>query len=316
MSKKKPHKRALNAEERAKRRGAERDRMRTAIEELKTSEGWRRWLRARAAFRSYSFRNQILISFQCPEATHVAGYRAWQKIGYQVRRGELGIYIWARCNPTKEKLERWRREGADPDRKPRPFYRMVKVFDRSQVDPIPDHPGGPLPLEPPPSVPIDGDGLAHVFEPLVALARSSGYGVLVTEIKGRTEAFCNHAKRLIGVRAVTADFSANRQIARLVHEIAHMLVKLADLQRELDLSYGEEEVLVECVAALVCSGAGLDVTDSSAPYIAGWGDGQEIERYAAQIDCIASVIEEAFAGAEDPDYGQPGKVEPDLALVA
>jgi hypothetical protein len=54
--------------------------------------GWKRWLRARAAFHQYSFRNQLLIAMQCPDATHVAGYKAWQKIGYQVRRGEKGIY--------------------------------------------------------------------------------------------------------------------------------------------------------------------------------------------------------------------------------
>lgn len=183
------------AEKRAERREQDRRRVQAAIEQLKDSDGWKSWLRVRATFHRYSFRNQILIAFQCPGATHLAGYRAWQKIGYQVRRGETGIYIWARCNPSKKRLERWRREGADPDHEPRPFYRMVTVFDRAQVEEIPDYPGGALELDLNPGEPIAGDGLADLFQPLANFASEFGYRVIVAPLKGGVDAYCSHLKR-------------------------------------------------------------------------------------------------------------------------
>lgn len=115
--------------ERDRRRADEREQMREAVEALQTSEGWQRWLRLRRHFHSYSFRNQLLIALQCPEATRVAGFRRWLELGYAVRKGEHGIKIAAPCPPSKKAVERWRRVGADPEDKPRTYFRLVAVFD-------------------------------------------------------------------------------------------------------------------------------------------------------------------------------------------
>jgi DNA primase len=72
-----------------------RERLEQAVAALARSQGWRAWIRTRAAFRRYSLHNTILIAMQRPDATRVAGYRAWQKLGRQVRRGEKGIAILA-----------------------------------------------------------------------------------------------------------------------------------------------------------------------------------------------------------------------------
>lgn len=85
---------------RAARRAAERERMTQAIEALQTSEGWQGWLRARRHFHTYSFHNQLLIAHQCPDATHVAGFRAWLRLGYCVRKGSRAIRIWAPIPPS------------------------------------------------------------------------------------------------------------------------------------------------------------------------------------------------------------------------
>lgn len=315
MRKRKNHK-PLSAEQRAERREDDRRRMRDAIEQLKDSEGWKRWLRVRVAFHCYSFRNQLLIALQCPDATHVAGYRAWQKIGYQVRRGEKGIYIWARCKPSRKKVERWRKEGADPDREPRPFYKMVKVFDRSQVDPIPDFPGGALELVDPAREPIGGDGLAYLFQPLAAFAAEFDYRITVTSLRGEVEAFCGHVEKVIGVQPISGERSPNQQIADLLHELAHMLIKVEPPEEDIDIGHDQEEVVVECVATLVCAGVGLDVTDHSAPYIAGWGEAEQIERYGEEIDRLASRIEDVIRAAAEGKPEAPAPVEPALQLVA
>ena len=79
--------------DRDRRRAAEREQMREAVDALQTSEGWQRWLRVRRHFHRYSLHNQLLIADQCPEATQVAGFRRWLEIGYAVRKGERGIRI-------------------------------------------------------------------------------------------------------------------------------------------------------------------------------------------------------------------------------
>lgn len=73
--------RALTDTERAEKRAAERNLMAQAIEQLRSSEGWQRWLRVRRHFHSYSFHNQLLIAYQRPGATRVAGFRRWLSLG-------------------------------------------------------------------------------------------------------------------------------------------------------------------------------------------------------------------------------------------
>jgi hypothetical protein len=88
--------RALSDEERAERRRADRAFAAHAVEQLRSSEGWQQWLAARRHFHAYSLANQLLIAMQKPEATRVAGFRAWLKLGYCVRKGETALRIWCK----------------------------------------------------------------------------------------------------------------------------------------------------------------------------------------------------------------------------
>jgi N-terminal domain of anti-restriction factor ArdC len=78
-----------------------------------------RWLAARRHFHSYSLANQLLIAMQKPDATKVAGFRAWLKLGYCVRKGETALQIWCPCPPSAKQLREWREAGADPAGRPR-----------------------------------------------------------------------------------------------------------------------------------------------------------------------------------------------------
>lgn len=284
--------RPLSDEERAEKREVERKLMAEAVDALRSSEGWQRWLRARRHFHDYSIANQFLIAFQIPHATRVAGFRKWLDLGYAVRRGEKGIRIWAPCTPSKARLEKWRREGADPLTKPKTFFRMVSVFDRSQVDPLPDFPGGVVELDPP-LEPITGEGLAHFLLPLQAFAASIGYGFAVEPTPAGVDGYCDRRGKKVVVRPVADDFSPNAQVSTAVHEESHALIDADRSDEDPKLSYGEEEVVVECVAFTVCSSLGLDTSANSVPYMAGWGEGKHIERYAELIDRLASRIENA-----------------------
>ncbi len=120
----------LTDEERAERRRADREYGRQAVEQLRSSEGWRRWLATRRHFHAYSFGNQLLIAMARPTATRVAGFRAWLKLGYAVQRGERAIKVWAPCPPSRKQLERWQQDGGDADQRARTYFRLVPVFDR------------------------------------------------------------------------------------------------------------------------------------------------------------------------------------------
>jgi antirestriction protein ArdC len=290
---------ALSDEERAEKRAAERELMAEAIEQLRSSEGWQRWLRVRRQFHSYSFHNQLLIAFQRPGATRVAGFRRWLSLGYAVRKGERGLSIWAPCPPSKKKLREWREAGADPDNRPRTYFRMVKVFDRAQVDPLPEFPGGRVVLDPP-IAPVEGDSLAGLFEPLASFATSIGYTVALEEIPGSALGYCSPDRRHIGVETISEEFSANAQVGVEIHELAHALVRCDRHEEDPDLTYGDEEIVVECVAYTVCSTVGLDTSGWSVPYMATWGEGDAIARYAELIDRLATRLEDAVLASGAP----------------
>ena len=292
-TKTRPPRRALSDEARAAKRAAEREQMQAAIEALRSSEGWQRWLTTRRHFHTYSFHNQLLIALQCPQATRVAGFRKWLELGYAVRKGEKSIRIWAPCPPSKKQVRQWRAAGADPETEPRTYFRLVPVFDASQVSPLPEFPGDRAPLTPP-HEPIAGEGLADRFQPLAAFGRSLGLTVTVEPVPGAAAGYHEPASARVVVDVIGPEFSANAQVSVLVHELAHALVRLDRQDGDPKLDYAAEEVVVEAVAYSVCASLGLDTSGQAIPYMAGWSEGTEgdpIEAYAALIDRLARRLE-------------------------
>jgi antirestriction protein ArdC len=285
--------RPMSDTERAERRAADREQMREAVEALRTSEGWQRWLKVRRHFHAYSFHNQLMIAMQLGHATRVAGFRRWLELGYAVRKGEHAIRIWAPCLPSKKALARWRESGADPDNEPRTYFRLVPVFDASQVAPLPEFPGEPAPLEPP-HEPIAGEGLADCLPPLVEFADSLELEVAVEPIPGAAAGYHEPATGRIVIEDVGPGFSPNAQVSVLVHEIAHALVRIDRRDGDPKLDYAAEEVVVESVAWSVCGVLGLDSSGSAVPYVTGWAErveGDPIESYAELIDRLARRLE-------------------------
>lgn len=277
-------------EERAARRRADRDRLEQAARALLTSEGWQRWVRVRAAngLRRYSVGNQMLIAMACPEATFVAGFRAWLKLDRCVRKGEKAIRVLAPM-PVR------RRDGdptpaTESDSEVRVLFKAVAVFDVSQTDALPGR--EPPPLSPP-SRPITGDSHADLLPRLQRFAGELGYAVEQRSLTGSASGWCDpEAKRIV----VDAELPANARVRVLVHELAHALgIGYADLGRR------RAEVLVDCVTFIVCGAVALDTGGESIPYVAGWGEDGELDAiraYAETIDAVARRIERAVLDGE------------------
>ncbi len=281
----------LTDEQRAERRRADREFACRAVERLRSSEGWKAWLATRRHFHRYSFANQLLIALQCPDATRVAGFRAWLKLGYAVKRGERSIRIWVPVPPSRKRLEEWKSEGGDPNERPRTHFRLGPVFDREQVEPLPP-PACPVSLDPPMSE-IMGEDLAAVLPRLTALAGEIGSTVEFEAIGGSRHGYYDIASRRI---AIHAEMSANAQVKTLVHELAHALLRVEPAQDAPELGHAEEEIVVESVAYTVTGALGLDSSAYSIPYLASWSQEGElgaIERTAALIDSLARRIEDA-----------------------
>jgi antirestriction protein ArdC len=282
----------LTDAEREQRRAADREFIQQAVEQLRSSDGWQRWLATRRHFRSYSLRNQLLIALQRPDATRVAGFKAWLAMGYCVRRGEHGLRIFAPCPPSKAKLEAWRQAGADPADKPRTHFRLTAVFDRAQVEALPP-PAEPAPLDPPGAAEIDGTELAPWLDALEQLAAEIGSTVSYEAIASGADGFYRLATKAI---VVHAGHPANRQVKTLVHELAHAFVRADRQDDDPTLDAAAEELVAETVAYSVCASSGIDPGEFSITYLASWSEQTPtatIEQTAALIDRLARRIEDA-----------------------
>jgi antirestriction protein ArdC len=290
---------ALTDEQRAERRRAEQELTEQAVAQLRSSTGWQRWLttRSRVGLRRYSLRNQLLACLQDADATHVAGFRAWLKLGYCVRRGETShVRIWAPCPPSKKRLAAWRDAGADPAEKPRTYFRLEAVFTQAQVEALPP-PAEPVPLDPP-IAELEGDSLEWAREPLEDLAGELGYTVAYRMLAKGHGGSCEPAARRV---TIDAEQSVNAQVDVLCHELAHVLVRVDRRDDDPELGYPEEELVAESVAHLAVSFVGVRSDASAVPYLAVWSEdaaADTFEQIAGLVDRLARRLEEALGASE------------------
>lgn len=272
--------RTANSSKRDKRLEEGRKSFSSALERLRSEEGFRAWLEAQRSLHQYSIGNTLWLLFQNPRATRVASYKTWRdQLGYQVRRGENGLMVWV---PAPFKVVEEDPESGEEIEIRRMRFRVGKVFDRSQVDPIP---GEAKPLAPPPTEPVEGDSHAWAIPLLEAFTRETlGFEIKRLSLPQGQDGFCDSTSRVIGLRD---RLPPNAEVRVLVHEDAH-----AEGIRSSVFGRGRAEAIVDCAAYMVCARIGLDVSASSVPYVAAWAkdDIDVIERDAKAIDAVASAI--------------------------
>ena len=280
------------------------DKLEQGIKELFESERFKEYLRTMSKFYNYSFNNTLLIAMQKPEATYVAGYTSWQRnFDRQVMKGEKGIKILA---PAPYKVQE-EREKIDPaTQKPvigadgkavtetvevlRPAFKVVSVFDVSQTD------GKELP-----DIIVDElKGTVENYEAFFdALKQESPVPVSFEDIPGGAKGFFSPVESRI---AIQEGMSEIQTVKTAIHEIAHAKLHAVNPDEktapEDKKDRHTKEVEAESVAYTVCQRYGIETSDYSFGYIAGWSSGKETKELKSSLDTIRKTAAEMIEGID------------------
>ena len=260
----------------------------SGVEELFTSNRYQEFLKTMAKFHNYSFNNTMLIAMQRPDATLVTSYKNWQSMGRQVMKGEKGITIIApapyKKMKEKEVLDENQRPIMGTDGKPKteqvevtvPHFKAVTVFDIAQTS------GEPIQTLAPELLTAAVQDFDSFMQ---AIQKISPVPIRFDEIDGNANGYYHNADKEIVIKK---GLSESQTLKTAIHETVH--AKLHD--KEIMESLGVEkdrltkEVEAESVAYCVCSSFGLDASDYSFPYIAGWSSSREMKEMKASMDVI------------------------------
>ena len=274
------------------------DKLEQGIKELFESEKFKEYLTTMSKFYNYSFNNTLLIAMQKPDATLIAGYTSWQRnFDRHVMKGEKGIKILAPA-PYKAQEEREKIDPAtqkpvlDADGKPvtetvevlRPAFKVVSVFDVSQTD------GKELP-----DIAVDEltgsvENYAAFFE---ALKQESPVPISFEDIPGGAKGYFSHVENRI---AIQDGMSEIQTVKTAIHEIAH--AKLHAIKPDEKVAPEErkdrhtKEVEAESVAYTVCQRYGIETSDYSFGYIAGWSSDKDTKELKGSLETIRSTAAE------------------------
>ena len=279
----------LTPEQRDARRREQLEQLRQATSALLTSEGWQRWLRTRSRFHRYSLRNTLLIAFQCPHATHVAGFRKWLELGRCVRKGEKAIRIFA---PVRYRRRDTEQSDENEAGEQLVGFKLAAVFDVSQTEPLPGV--DPAPLDPP-GQPVSGDSSRRT-------ARSARTARSLARLQRQLRA-ARRPRRLL-LRPRGAHRHRQRPFLRTERSrrsCTNSPTRTASTTQR--FSRAEAELIVESVACIVCAAPASTPAGESVPYLAGWNPEQAVERIellTGTIDEIARRIEHALDPGEQP----------------
>ena len=317
----------LTAEKPAEKLKEITDRLEQGITELFDSERYKEYLRVMSKFHNYSFNNTLLIAMQKPDASLIAGFTAWKnQFQRNVKKGEKGIKIIA-LSPFKIKQET---EKIDPqtqkpvigrDGKPVteekeitiPAYKVVSVFDVSQTE------GKELP-----NIAVDaltGD-VEQYSDFFAALEKTSPVPIGFEKIEGGAHGYYHLEDKRI---ALDEGMSELQTLKTAIHEIAHAKLHDIDLNAPKDeqqprVDRRTREVEAESVAYTVCQHYGLDTSDYSFGYVAGWSSGRELAELKSSLETIRSAAADIINSidghiAELQKQHEAEKAAPDLAAA-
>ena len=282
------------------------DRLEQGITELFESERYKEYLRVMSKFHNYSFNNTLLIAMQKPDASLVAGFSAWKNnFGRNVMKGQKGIKIIA-PSPYKVKQEM---KKIDPhtqqpiigkDGKPVteekeitiPAYKVVSVFDVSQTE------GKELP-----DIAVDeltGD-VERYRDFFAALEKTSPVPIGFEQIPGSSHGYYHLEDKRI---AIQEGMSELQTLKTAIHEIAHAKLHDIDLnapenEQQPRATRRTREVEAESVAYTVCQHYGLDTSDYSFGYVAGWSSGRELSELKSSLETIRSAAAEIINSIDE-----------------
>ena len=281
------------------------------ITELFESERYMQYLSVLSRFHRYSMRNQMLIMRQRPDATMVAGYNQWKdRFNRHVNKGEKAIQILV---PVTKKVT-YQEPLFDEDGKPlidaegkpqtqsverkRLVFKFGNVFDISQTD------GEPLPSI---TNKLEGD-YSNYEEVFTALKCLSPAPISFAHIDDGANGYYNYVDKKI---VIEETLDKPQTIKTCIHEIAHAVVHDAEIRNNQVQDTRTMEVQAESIAYVVCNHLGIDSSDYTFGYIAGWSSGKELKELKDSLEVIGKAsqeiinrLDEALAPKELPQQAQ------------
>lgn len=299
-------------ERKAIERGEKRDRkvreavemLDAGVEEILDGEAFKRYLAFTARFHRYSSNNSLLILVQRPNATRVAGYRKWQDLGRQVRRGEEGLGILAPIFRTME--------DEDSGEKTRVLcsFKVVKVFDISQTEPIPG--ARSLPERPKPqALRGDSETARALYRSLLSFCESESVPISEDDAEldalspGANGVYSRVEKRIL----LRSNLSADGRAKTLAHELAHHLLHGDPGATEADRPTFEAEA--EGTAYAVLSYFGVDASEYSFAYVARWAGSKELVK--AALSNIQKTVRRIVEAVEENGSQETGTMRREAA---
>ena len=263
------------------------DRLEQGILGLYESDRYADYLRTMSKFHDYSLNNTILIAMQ--GGNLVKGYKQWEKeFDRHVKPGEKAIKILAPSPFTvKKQVEKidpnTQKPVFDKDGKPVteekeikiPAFRVVSVFDVSQTE------GKELP-----TLTYELTGNVEQYKDFfAALEKTSPFAMGFEALSGGVKGRCNYEEKRI---IINEGMDELQNIKTAIHEIAHATLHDIDKDAPERPDRRTREVQAESVAYAVCQHYGLDTSDYSFGYIAGWSSGKELAELKGSLETIRS----------------------------
>lgn len=300
------------------------DRLEKGVSEIFQSDKYKQFLDTMAKFPRYSLNNNLLIMMQKPDATLCQSYTGWKQMGRFVKKGEKGIRILA---PAPYKLEREQdktdengRKILDKDGEPVKetvevnitAFKPVSTFDLSQTE------GEPLPSIGVSELTGSVEGYQNLFE---AIKQASPVPIAFEDINGSTKGYFHTEENRI---ALQKGMSEIQNVKTVIHEMAHAKLHNMEAQKAREdggQTRSSKEVEAESVAYTVCQHFGIETSDYSFAYVAGWSKGKEMTELKESLTTIRNAASELITAIEDKaqelmaDKEQEVKKEPERESI-
>lgn len=278
------------------------DRLEQGVSEIFQSEKYQQFLDTMAKFPQYSLNNNLLIMMQKPDATLCQSYTGWKQMGRFVKKGEKGIRILApapyKMEREQDKLDEKGKAILDKDGEPVKetvqinitAFKPVSTFDLSQTD------GEPLPTIGASELTGSVEGYETLFE---AIKEASPVPIGFEDIKGGAKGYFHTEENRI---AIQEGMSEVQNVKTAIHEMAHAKLHNMEAQKAREdggQTRSSKEVEAESVAYTVCQHFGIDTSDYSFAYVAGWSQGKEMPELKESLNTIRTAASELITAIDE-----------------
>ena len=254
--------------------------LKEGIKAYLNSDHYKEFLTKMSQFNQYSSRNLRLILAQKPDASYLAPYNTWRKFDRHVKRGEKALSVIIPV--TYVKKDQQGQPILDKNGRPETgmtFRLKPTTFDVSQTE------GKEMPKAAEVKEQLTDLDYANLYRALMSIAKTNDVSVRFEEMAGETKGYYSPAEHQIVLRS--HDMNKSQLIKTFIHETAHSELHHSNNPQREQLTRSNAELQAESVAYVVASYYGIDTSDYSFDYLAGWSkDKETLADLEAQLDIV------------------------------